>query len=132
MEASIVSTGLVAISSDLNGFSNSSWIISGYQISYTGFLVIWAKISDIFGRKHSLLASVFVFAAFSAGCGASKSMPQLIVFRVLQGSGASGAFAVTMAIVYEMVPKPKLPLYTGICFINAALAATSGPIIGGR
>ena len=36
MEASIVSTALVAMTSDLHGFDKSSWIVSGYQISYTG------------------------------------------------------------------------------------------------
>jgi len=58
-------------------------------------------------------------------------MSNSIVFRILQGSGASGAFAITMAIVYEIVPKSKLPLYTGACFIVVALATTSGPLIGG-
>ncbi|TVY43112.1 Efflux pump [Lachnellula subtilissima] len=131
MEASIVSTALVAMTSDLHGFDKSSWIVSGYQISYTGFLVIWAKMSDIFGRKYSLMTAVFLFAVFSGACGAAQTMTQLIVVRVLQGIGASGAFAVTMAIVYEMVPKAKLPLYTGICFIIVALATTSGPLMGG-
>ncbi|TVY24313.1 Efflux pump [Lachnellula hyalina] len=131
MEASIVSTALVAMTSDLHGFDKSSWIVSGYQISYTGFLVIWAKMSDIFGRKYSLMTAVFIFAGFSGACGAAQTMTQLIVVRVLQGIGASGAFAVTMAIVYEMVPKAKLPLYTGICFIIVALATTSGPLMGG-
>jgi len=131
MEASIVSTALVAMASDLHGFDKSSWIVSGYQISYTGFLVIWAKMSDIFSRKYSLMTAVFIFAGFSGACGAAQTMTQLIVVRVLQGIGASGAFAVTMAIVYEMVPKAKLPLYTGICFIIVALATTSGPLMGG-
>jgi len=95
MEASIVSTTLVTISNRLHGFERSSWIVSGYQISYTGrqksitenssaityffegFLVIWAKMSDIFGRKSPLILAIFVFAVFSAACGAAQTMTQL-------------------------------------------------------
>ena len=36
LEVTIVSTALVAISNQLHSFDKSSWIVSGYQISYTG------------------------------------------------------------------------------------------------
>lgn len=36
LEVTIVSTSLIAITSDLNGFSKTSWIITGFLITYTG------------------------------------------------------------------------------------------------
>ena len=42
-----------------------------------GVLIIFAKLSDIFGRKPFLLISLFTFLAFSAACGAAQTMPQL-------------------------------------------------------
>lgn len=44
-----------------------------------GVLVIFAKLSDIFGRKLLLLVVVLIFAVFSGACGAAQSIEQLSV-----------------------------------------------------
>lgn len=97
-EISIVSTSLVAITNDLEGLSQSSWIVIAYLLTYssrvpdvavqqlvlraaTGFLVIWAKLSDIFGRKLSIITAVAIFTLFSGGCGAAQATTQLWVSR---------------------------------------------------
>ena len=36
MEVSIVATSLLAITSDLQGFDQSSWIVTSYMLTYTG------------------------------------------------------------------------------------------------
>jgi hypothetical protein len=36
MEVSIVSTSLITISNDLDGYSQSSWIITSYLLTFTG------------------------------------------------------------------------------------------------
>ena len=40
-------------------------------------LIIWAKLSDIYGRKLFAIASITVFTIFSGGCGAAQTMTQL-------------------------------------------------------
>lgn len=42
-----------------------------------GTIIIWAKLSDIFGRKVAAIATLFIFAAFSGVCGAAQTMNQL-------------------------------------------------------
>jgi MFS family permease len=103
IESTIVSTSLVTITNEYKSFSQADWIVSAYQITYTcefteivlgplkhrippngadtlvclGFLIIWAKIGDIFGRKPTLLSAMLLFAVFSGGCGAAQTMTQL-------------------------------------------------------
>jgi MFS family permease len=77
MEVSIVSTSLVTITSEFHGFKSASWIVTSYLSTYTGFLIIWANLSDVFGRKLTFAAANVIFLAFSAGCGAAQSMSQL-------------------------------------------------------
>lgn len=36
LEVTIVSTSLVAITNDLHGFSETSWVVSGYLVTYMG------------------------------------------------------------------------------------------------
>jgi MFS family permease len=96
LEVSIVSTALVTITNDLQGFSKTGWVVVAYLVTYTGrslsltatrlgltvlpgtgFIIIWAKLSDILTRKWSLIASLVVFIVGSAICGASQSMTML-------------------------------------------------------
>ncbi|TVY23362.1 Efflux pump [Lachnellula hyalina] len=131
MEATIVSTSVIAITNELRGFSMSSWIFTGFLLTYSGFVIIWAKLSDIYGRKPLLLASLFIFTAFSGGCGAAQTLTQLIVCRCLQGLGASGVYSLVIIIFFEMVPPHAFPKYTAIVTMSITMSTTFGPLIGG-
>ncbi|OOO09604.1 major facilitator superfamily MFS_1 [Aspergillus oryzae] len=121
MEVTIVSTSLIAITSDLNGFNKTSWIITGFLITFTGFMSIWTRVSDIIGRKKTLLAAEVTFLAFSFG----------IICRSFQGIGGAGVYPLTLLCAYETVPKSKIPLLGGLFAIAIACAALTGPLIGG-
>jgi MFS family permease len=43
-------------------------------------VIIWAKLSDIYGRKPFILAALFIFTVFSGACGAAQTMTQLYAF----------------------------------------------------
>ena len=38
LEVSIVATSLVAVTDDLQGFRQSSWIVTAYMLTYTGII----------------------------------------------------------------------------------------------
>lgn len=76
-EISIISTSLVSITDDLKHFSQSSWVITAYLLTYTSFIIIIAKFSDVYGRKTMILLSMFLFTVFSGGCAAAQTMTQL-------------------------------------------------------
>ncbi|MCJ1333216.1 hypothetical protein MMC10_009910 [Thelotrema lepadinum] len=131
LDLTIVSTALVAIADDLGSFEQSSWIVSSYLVSYFSFLIIWAKLSDIFGRKFMLLLGLVFFLAFSGASGGAASTVQLIIFRALQGIGGAGMFSVVPVIVAEMVPPQSYATYNGIVSLTIALAFLVGPLVGG-
>lgn len=76
-----MSTSLVSITDDLKHFSQSNWVITAYLLTYTSFMIVLAKLSDVFGRKTMLLFSTFMFTVFSGGCAAAQTMVQLCAFR---------------------------------------------------
>ncbi|KAF7872250.1 hypothetical protein EAF04_003174 [Stromatinia cepivora] len=131
LEVSIVSTALVDITNELHGFSETGWVIVSYLITYTAFIIIWAKVSDILGRKKCLATSLVIFTAFSGGCGASQKITHLIVCRAFQGLGAAGCFSIATIVIFEMAPKEKYPIYGTIISADVALATALGPILGG-
>lgn len=96
LEIPIVITALIAITTELKGFESVSWLVASYLLGYTGkylssknillllttqrmlaVIVIFAKFSDLVGRKLMLLVSAAFFVIFSAACGASQTMVQV-------------------------------------------------------
>lgn len=79
LDTTIISTSLITIASDLGHFDQASWIIVSYLLTYSGFLLIFTRLSDILGRKPTLLFSVVMFLVWSIGCGFAKTIEQMSV-----------------------------------------------------
>ncbi|KAM0149208.1 hypothetical protein ACHAPG_009552 [Botrytis cinerea] len=63
---------------DLNSFNEVNWIASAYMLGEVSMLMIWGKLSDIFGRKLCTVTSISLFTIFAGACGISQSMTQLV------------------------------------------------------
>lgn len=67
----------------MGDYSKASWVVTSYLLTYTGFLTIFARCSDVFGRKPILLIGLVTFTAASCACGAATSMIQLYAIYLL-------------------------------------------------
>ncbi|KAI4861555.1 putative efflux pump antibiotic resistance protein [Hypoxylon rubiginosum] len=131
LEIPIVITALIAITTELKGFESVSWLVASYLLGYTAVIVIFAKFSDLVGRKLMLLVSAAFFVIFSAACGASQTMVQVIIFRAFQGIGGGGCYSLCTIMMMEIVPPEKYTQYVSSINVMSALALLLGPIIGG-
>ncbi|KAI2622334.1 drug resistance transporter EmrB/QacA subfamily [Hypoxylon sp. NC1633] len=131
LETTIVSTSLISITNALGDFEQRDWVVTAYLITYTGFLVVYAKFSDILGRKLMILVAIAFFTIFSIVCGSISSMNQLIAFRSLQGVGASGIYAMVTVIQPELVPPERWGNFIAVTSLVAVLSSVLGPILGG-
>ncbi|KAI7876346.1 MFS general substrate transporter [Lichtheimia hyalospora FSU 10163] len=131
LEYSIVSTALPKIGADLDAMLISSWVVTSYIVTQNAFQPIWAKLSDIFGRKCILLVTLSLFLTCSALCGVSQSMTWLITARAFQGIGVAGVFPLMYIIVADIVPLDKRASYEGLIQACFTFATVCGPFIGG-
>ncbi|KAH7174981.1 major facilitator superfamily domain-containing protein [Fusarium flagelliforme] len=131
LETTIVSTTLDTITKHFDDEREVSWIVTAYMVTFNGFLLLHARLSDVFGRFPVFYGCLFIFALFSGVCGAAQSMRQLIVFRAFQGIGASGLFSLTMVIVPDITPDKWLGLYSGVVSSVFAFSSVLGPVLGG-
>ncbi|KAF5535779.1 major facilitator superfamily domain-containing protein [Fusarium napiforme] len=134
LETTIVATALRTISDDLDGLMQSNWVVVAYLLTYNviaGFLLLFSKLTDVFGQKTLLIVSQVIFLISSLACGAAQTMTQLIVFRAFQGLGGSGIYSTVLIIIAKIVTVEKVGVYTGILSSVFALASLLGPILGG-
>src|SRR3954469_11253488 len=72
VDASIVNVALPSIRADL-GFSiqNLQWVLSGYLLTYGGFMLLGGRAADLLGRRRVLVAGTTVFGLSSLAAGIS-------------------------------------------------------------
>ncbi len=133
LDGSIINVALPTMQREL-GFTvgNLQWIITGYALTYGGFLLFAGRASDLFGRRRLFLAGVTLFSLASLLCGLSPSQPILITARLVQGIGGAlltpSALALIVTIFAEGPERNRaLGIYGGL----SALGAGTGALLGG-
>jgi MFS transporter, DHA1 family, multidrug resistance protein len=76
--------------------------MTGYLIGLGVTLVLLGPISDRVGRKPVIVFGCALLIVASIGCIFAHSLPQLLVFRALQGAGASGPGMGAVTIVRDL------------------------------
>ena len=89
----------------------------------------WA--SDRWGRKPILLIGLALFGVGSIGCGLAQSISQLIVARVIQGTGAIGSVALAaLADLTRPAVRTQAFTITGIAIGSAfMIGVLGGPLL---
>src|ERR1700688_2372932 len=78
-----------------------------------GLAFIWGPIADRFGRARVLAASVLVYAVFTGAAALSQSVWQLGLFRLLDGIGIGGEWALAGTYVAEAWPEDRRKMGAG-------------------
>lgn len=131
IEATIVATAMPSIAADLGGFSLYSWVFSAYLLTNAATVLIFGKLSDIFGRKPVFTVGIFVFLTGSTLSGFSSSMEMLIACRFIQGVGAGALMPIATTIIGDIYSKEERAKIQGYLSSVWGISAVSGPLLGG-
>ncbi|KAI4659497.1 uncharacterized protein J4E79_006029 [Alternaria viburni] len=131
LDATIVSTALPTISRDLNSATGYTWIGGAYLLANAASGPIWAKLSDIWGRKPIMLAALAIFFASSAVCATAKTMQELIIGRAFQGTAGGGLILLVHVCISDLFSLRQRSLLMGFTEGIWALAGGIGPVLGG-
>ncbi len=105
--------------------------LTAYMASFAVMILWHGALSDAFGRRNIIIASLAVYAVASLGCAAATSVGYLWVFRILQGVSAGAGVVIGRAITRDLYAgteaEKMLSLVTMIFSISPAIA----PVIGG-
>ncbi|HUD11492.1 MAG TPA: MFS transporter [Candidatus Saccharimonadia bacterium] len=102
VDVTIVNIALPTIQRTFNlSNTNLQWIITGYALTFGGFLLLGGRMTDLFSRRAIFLSGLALFTLASLGSGLSQSGGMLIVFRAIQGF--AGAFMSPAALSMVLV-----------------------------
>jgi MFS family permease len=108
----------------------------GYQVSVLGtslFLIgfglgplVWAPLSEVYGRRVAVLSPMFVAICFSFASATAKDFQTLILTRFFGAFFASAPVTNTGGVMGDLYP----PDYRAIAIAGYALAVVGGPSLG--
>jgi EmrB/QacA subfamily drug resistance transporter len=132
LDSTVVALALPSIRHDVGASSQGlQWVMNGYLLAITVFVVTAGRLGDMFGRKRLFLVGTAVFAVGSVVSGLAGDELTLIGGRVLQGIGAAPMLPLSLAIVCNVFPKEQQARALGIWAGISAVALAIGPLAGG-
>ncbi len=132
IDGTAVTVALPALQDAFHATANQiQWIVEAYALFLASLLLAGGSLGDLYGRRLVFAVGVVIFAAASALCGVSGSIPVLIAMRGLQGIGAALLLPGSLALISASFPPETRGTAIGIWSGASAMTAAIGPVMGG-
>ena len=133
LDSTIANIALPYIGTDLSiDQANLQWIVTGYALTFGGFLLLGGRLADLYGRRLIFMIGVLVFATASLIGGFAQNEVMLLSARAFQGLGAAMASPAALALITTTFPAGRernraFAVYAAMAGVGAAV----GLILGG-
>lgn len=108
-----------------------TWVLTSYIVSAAIMTPLSGWLADRIGRKRMFLLSIGGFTIASMLCGIATSLPEIVIFRVLQGVFGAALIPLSQAVLLDINPPEKHGQAMAIWGAGAILGPILGPALGG-
>ncbi len=132
IDTSIVNVAIPHMMGNLGAtIEEISWVSTGYIIAAAIVIPLTGWLSGFFGRKRYFIGSIVLFTIASFLCGTSRTLGELVLWRIVQGVGGGALISTSQAILWESFPREEVG--TGMAFfgMGVMVGPTLGPTLGG-
>jgi MFS transporter, DHA2 family, multidrug resistance protein len=132
LDTTVVNVSLPHIAGNLSAtIDEVTWVLTSYLVANAVVLPMTGWLSNYFGRKRLLMASVIGFTIASFLCGAAPTLYSLITFRLLQGLCGGALAPLSQAVLLEAFPPESRGKAMGFWGLGIVVAPVLGPVLGG-
>ena len=108
-----------------------NWVLTSYIVASAIAIPITGWLAERVGRKRLFVWSVIAFTAASMLCAMAQNLPEMVLFRALQG--VAGAFLVPLAqaVMFDINPPEKHGRAMALFGAGVMIGPILGPVLGG-
>ncbi|HEX3367648.1 MDR family MFS transporter [Phenylobacterium sp.] len=108
-----------------------TWVLTSYIVAAAIMTPLSGWLADRIGRKRMFLISIGGFTVASMLCGIATSLPEIVLFRLLQGVFGAALIPLSQAVLLDINPPEKHGQAMAIWGAGAILGPILGPALGG-
>ena len=132
LDTTIVNVALPHMAGELSASTDQiSWVLTSYIVAASIVMPMTGYLTDRLGRRRYLLISIAGFVIASALCGIATSLPEIVLFRLLQGVFGASLVPLSQAIMVDSYPMHERGKALAIWGMGVMVAPILGPTIGG-
>ena len=105
--------------------------LSAYLFAFGVMFLFHGALSDSFGRRPVILASLVVYTVGSAGAALCDSVHALVLWRVVQGLSVGAGMVVGRAMIRDLFGAEDAQRLMSMVTLVFGLAPAVAPVIGG-
>ncbi len=105
--------------------------LSAYLLPFAGMMLFHGALTDSFGRRPVILVGLLLFTGASIGCAMAQSLPQLLLFRALQGMCAGTGIVAGRAMIRDIYSGHQAQRVMSMVTMIFGLAPAIAPVLGG-
>ena len=109
----------------------STYVVTSYLVSNAIVVPISGWLSNVIGRKRFYMICVGLFTVASLLCATATTLPQILLWRVVQGMGGGGLAPVEQSIFADSFPERQRAASFALYGLTVVLAPAIGPVLGG-
>jgi DHA2 family multidrug resistance protein len=108
-----------------------AWVLTSYIVAAAIATPLSGWMGDRFGRKAVVQMAVTGFTVASALCGMATSLPEIVVFRFIQGLFGAALVPLAQSIMLDINPREKIGQAMAIWGAGIMVGPILGPTLGG-
>jgi DHA2 family multidrug resistance protein len=132
LDTTIANVALPHVQGSLSASQDQiTWVLTSYMVGTAIMTPLSGWLAQKLGRKQLFLISIVAFVAVSVLCGLATSLPEMVLFRFLQGFAGAAMIPLSQAAILDLWPQPLIPQVMAVWSAVVMVAPILGPTVGG-
>lgn len=132
LDSTIANVALPHVQGSLSASQDQmTWVLTSYILGTAVMTPLSGWLAQKIGRKPMFLISIVAFVAISVLCGMATSLPEMVLFRLLQGCAGAALMPLSQAAVLDLWPRRLIPQVMAAWSSVVMVGPILGPALGG-
>jgi DHA2 family multidrug resistance protein len=108
-----------------------TWVLTSYILATAVMTPLCGWLAMKFGRKRMIVLSIIGFTAASMLCGIATTVPEMVLYRTLQGLAGAALMPLSQSVMLDTYPQEQIPRVMSLWSAAVIMGPILGPIVGG-